>query len=61
MIGERHLRLVLGEYTDHYEGHRPLRRNPPAGRAHPTAETSSRRVLRRDRFGGLFHEYAQVA
>jgi putative transposase len=63
IIGERHLRLVLGEYTDHYEGHRPhraLRQNPPAGRAHPTAETSSMRVLRRDRLGGLIHEYAQV-
>jgi hypothetical protein len=44
IIGERHLRLVLGEYTDHYEGHRPhrvLRQNPPAGRAHPTAETTA--------------------
>jgi putative transposase len=62
-IGERHLRLVLGEYTDHYEGHRPHRaprQNPPAGRAHPTAETSSMRGLRRDR-RGLIHEYAQVA
>ena len=35
ITGERHLRLVLGEYTDHYNGHRPhrtLHQNPPAGR-----------------------------
>jgi hypothetical protein len=31
-------RLVLGEYADHYNVHRPhrvLKQNPPAGRAHP--------------------------
>ena len=31
---ERHLWLVLGEYTDHYYGHRPhrsLQQDPPAG------------------------------
>jgi putative transposase len=38
ITGERHLRLVLGEYADHYNGHRPhrtLQQNPPAGRSHP--------------------------
>src|SRR6266576_2656124 len=32
IAGERHLRLVLGEYTDHYNTHRPhrtLNQNPP--------------------------------
>jgi transposase len=64
ITGERHLRFVLGEYTDHYNTHRPhrtLRQNPPAGRAHPTAAVTSMPVLRRDRLGGLIHEYAQVA
>ena len=54
---ERHLRLVLGEYADHYNAHRPhrtLRQNPPAAGA-------SIWVLRRDRLGGLIHEYSQVA
>ena len=64
ITGERHLRLVLGEYAGHYNTHRPhraLRQNPPAGRAHPPAEVTSMRVPRRDRLGGLIHEYTQVA
>ncbi len=64
ITGERHLRLVLDEYVDHYNGHRPhrsLQQDPPAGRLHPSAEMSSMRVLRRDRLGGLIREYAQVA
>jgi putative transposase len=61
---ERHLRLVLGEYADHYNTHRPhrtLQQNPPAGRAQPPTPVTGIRVLRRDRLGGLIHEYAQVA
>ena len=64
ITGERHLRLVLGEYADHYNPHRPhrtLQQNPPAGRAHPPAEVTGMCVLRRDRLSGLIHEYAQVA
>jgi len=64
VTGERHLRLVLSEYLGHYNTHRPhrtLRQNSPAGRAHPPAEVTGMRVLRRDRLGGLIREYAQVA
>ena len=64
VTGERHLRLVLGEYADHYNLHRPhraLQQGRPVGRAHPHAEVPSMRVLRRDRLGGLNHEYSQVA
>jgi putative transposase len=64
ITGGRHLRLVLGEYADHYNIHRPhraLQENPPAGRVHPPREETGRRILRRDRLGGLIHEYAQVA
>ena len=64
ITGERHLRLVLGEYADHYNGHRPhraLHQKPPAGCQDPPAAGSSTRVLRRHRLGGLIHEYAQVA
>ncbi len=64
ITGERHLRLVLREYVDHYNSHRPhrtLRQNPPAGRSHPPAIGTNIRVLRRDWLGGLIHEYAQVA
>jgi putative transposase len=37
---ERHLRLVLTEYIDHYNQHRPhraLHQSPPAGCPHPPA------------------------
>jgi transposase len=64
ITGERHLRLVLGEYVDHYDSHRPhrtLRQNPPAGRSHPLAIGTNIRILRRDRLGGLIREYARVA
>ena len=64
ITGERHLRLVLSEYVDHYDTHRPhgaLQQGPPAGRPHPTAPGVNVRILRRDRLGGLIHEYAQVA
>jgi putative transposase len=64
ITGERHLRLVLSEYIDHYDFHRPhraLHQSPPAGRPHPPALSANVRVLRRDRLGGLIREYAQVA
>jgi putative transposase len=64
VAGERHLRLILREYADHDNTHRPhraLNHNPPAGRTDPPAESACVRVLRRDRPGGLIHEYAQVA
>jgi len=61
VAGERHLRLILGEYADHYNSHRPhrsLQQEPPTERAHPPAEVTGMRVLRRDRLGGLIHEYS---
>jgi putative transposase len=64
ITSERHLRLLLSEYVDHYNSHRPhraLRQSPPAGRPHPPDLSSNLRVLRRDRLGGLIREYSQVA
>lgn len=64
ITGERHLQLVLGEYADHYDTHRPhrtLRQHPPAGLPNPRAEGANIQILRRDRLGGLIHEYAQAA
>jgi len=64
IAGERHLRLVLGEYVDHYNSHRPhraLHPSPPAVRVHPPAPCANVRVMRRDRLGGLIYEYSQVA
>jgi putative transposase len=64
ITSERHLRLLLSEYVDHYNSHRPhraLRQSPPARRPHPPDLSSNLRVLRRDRLGGLIREYSQVA
>jgi hypothetical protein len=64
ITSERHLQLILSEYADHYNIHRPhraLQQNPPAGHAHPPGDTTKMRVLRRDRLGSLIHEYALVA
>ena len=64
IASERHLRLVLSEYIDHYNSHRPhqaLRQSPPERRRHPPAPGANVRVLRRIRLGGLIREYVQVA
>ena len=61
ITGERHLRLVLGGYTDHCNSRRPhraLEHGPPGGRPHPPALGANVRVLRRDRLGGLIREYS---
>jgi putative transposase len=63
IAGERHLRLVLDEYADHYGTHRPhraLQQSPPAGRPYPPALDADIGVLRRDRLGGPIREYSQV-
>jgi putative transposase len=64
VVGGRQLQAVLAEYVDHYNGHRPHRalgQAPPLGPAEPPVILTSRTILRRDRVGGLIHEYAQVA
>jgi putative transposase len=64
IVGGRQLRSVLVEYADHYNGHRPHRalgQAPPLGPAEPPVVLTTRTILRRDRLGGLIHEYAQVA
>jgi putative transposase len=65
ILGCRQLEAVLAaEYVAHYNGHRPHRalgQAPPLGPAEPPVVLKARRVLRRDRLGGLIHEYAQVA
>jgi putative transposase len=63
ITGPRHLAAVLCEYVDHFNTHRPhrsLHQHPPAGRT-PMRSGATVRPLRRDRLGGLVHEYVQVA
>jgi putative transposase len=64
--GRRHLERVLDEYLRHYNHewpHRSLALRPPGSigvRAGPDAVAAAR-VRRRDRLGGLVHEYYQAA
>ena len=63
ITGPRHLAAVLREYVEHYNTHRPHRsldQHPPEGRT-PPLPGATIRPLRRDRLGGLLHEYVQVA
>jgi len=58
----RHLHRVLREFLEHYNGHRPHRAlslaPPQASRpAQRLATSAIPTVVRRDRLGGLIHEY----
>jgi putative transposase len=64
IFGCRQLRSVLPEYANHYNLHRPHRalgQAPPLEPGEPVVLAPPGRVVRRDRLGGLIHEYAQVA
>ena len=66
ITGERHLRLVVNEYAEHYNRHRPHRslgQRAPDRPTNPEPLTTNNntRISRRDRLGGLIHEYTQVA
>jgi putative transposase len=64
ILGGRQLRAVLAEYADLYNRHRPHRalgQAPPLRPGVPVVLAPPGRVVRRDRLGGLIHEYAQVA
>jgi putative transposase len=64
VFGRRQLVSVLAEYADHYNGHRPHRalgQAPPLAPSESAVAVSAGRVVRRDRLGGLLHEYAQAA
>jgi transposase InsO family protein len=63
IINERHLRKVLTEYEAHFNIHRPHRALNQASplRALPDPVDADVKVTRRERLGGLLHEYTQVA
>jgi transposase InsO family protein len=63
ITGPRHLAVVLQGHLAHYNPHHPHRsldQHPPAGRTPPPSGATVR-PPRRDRLGGLVHEYLQVA
>jgi putative transposase len=65
--GRRHLERIVDEYIRHHNDERPHRSlalYPPRAievGAGPDVVTTAARVRRRDRLGGLVHEYYQVA
>jgi transposase InsO family protein len=64
IINQRHAITVLTEYAEHYNSHRPHRTLGQAAPLRPlpqptTSETNT--IRRRDRLGGLLHEYQQAA
>jgi putative transposase len=64
IFGRRHLASVLAEFADHYNFHRPHRalgQAPPLGPGESAVAIPAGRGVRRDRLGGLIHEYTQVA
>jgi putative transposase len=65
IVGRGHLEQVLRVYVQHYNVHRPhraLKLEPPDARAGPAVISKDRRrVQRRDRLGGLLHEYHRQA
>ena len=63
ILNARHLRRVLAEYEDHFNTHRPHRSLDQAAplRALPQPEKADIKITRRDRLGGVIHEYQQVA
>ncbi|MGH3602236.1 MAG: integrase core domain-containing protein, partial [Pseudonocardiaceae bacterium] len=63
ILNTRHLRRVLAEYEDHFNTHRPHRALDQAAplRALPQPHATGTKIIRRDRLGGVIHEYMQVA
>jgi putative transposase len=66
VANRRHLQHVLREFVGHYNSHRPHRAlglAPPESRppAQPHATPRAPTIHRRDRLGGVIHEYAIAA
>ncbi|MEV4364692.1 integrase core domain-containing protein [Nonomuraea sp. NPDC049625] len=63
IVNARHLRRVLAAYETYFNEHRPHRSLGQAAplRALPDPAEDHIEVIRRDRLGGLIHEYAQAA
>jgi transposase InsO family protein len=62
ILNRRHLERVLRVYVHHYNHERPhraLELRPPEPQAHARSATGE--IHRRDRLGGLIHEYYKAA
>ena len=63
IYNERHLRSVLGEYTDHYNRHRPhqSRRQRPPDSGESVVTPLDAPIRRRKMLGGVINEYHGAA
>jgi hypothetical protein len=64
IVNRRHLEHVLAEYVAHFNAHRAHRALHQPAPVKPLPHVASPldlRLRRRDRIGGLIHEYTQVA
>ena len=64
IVNDRHLERALTVFVDYYNGHRPHRSlglSPPQPMGQAVIEGNDPRVQRRDRLGGVIHEYATAA
>jgi putative transposase len=67
ILNQPHLEHVLAVFAAHYDGHRPHRAldlkppHPASLSSGPAAQTGEIRVERRDRLGGVLHEYVLAA
>jgi transposase InsO family protein len=67
IAGPRHLRMVLDEFVERHNRHRPHRARslrPPDSAdmaVAPVTDLATARVRRRDVLGGLIHEYGRAA
>ena len=65
VLNQAHLERVLAEFIEHDNGHRPhraLQLTPPDGPGAGLLRTDGQsRVERRDRLGGVIHEYTEAA
>jgi transposase InsO family protein len=63
ILGERHLRKVLAEYAQHYNGHRPhqgLQQEPPLRQPGHVLDITAR-IEHKQVLGGLISEYRRAA
>jgi len=62
IVGRRHLEQVVRTYIRHHNEHRPHRSlEQRAPLANPPLAESPNTIGRRDRLGGLLHEYHAIA
>jgi putative transposase len=64
IVGRRQLEQVVRTYIKHHNEHRPhrsLEQRPPLAKPPPAEPPAPDKIDRRDRLGGVLHEYYAIA